>query len=170
MSAEQVLRAAIILQMFCFTYDDLAFHINDSDSLRRFCRIGIADKGFKKSALNSNIKRISDETWEKILRVIVAYAEKEGIEKGREVRIDCTVVESNIHPPTDATLLWDCVRVLTRLILFAISTFGININFSDHQRRLLKVSNKYHRLVHPCCFAQQPLVLKALINLLYWII
>lgn len=135
MSAEQVLRAAIILQMFCFTYDDLAFHINDSNSLRRFCRIGIADKGFKKSALNSNIKSISDETWEKILRMIVGYAEKEGIEKGREIRVDCTVVESNIHPPTDATLLWDCVRVLTRLLLFAIATFGININFSDHQRR-----------------------------------
>jgi IS5 family transposase len=135
MSADQVLRAAIVLQLFGFTYDDLAFHIFDSTALRRFCRIGIGEKGFKKSALNSNIKKISDETWEIILRELIGYAEKEGIEKGREVRIDCTVVESNIHPPTDATLLWDCVRVLTRLILFAIATFGIEINFTDHQRR-----------------------------------
>ncbi|MDM8539252.1 ISNCY family transposase, partial [Desulfobacterales bacterium HSG17] len=105
----------------------------ETNTLRRFCKF--EKKGFKKSALNTNIKKISEETWEKILRELIGYAEKEGIEKGREVRIDCTVVESNIHPPTDATLLWDCVRVLTRLILFAIVTFGIEINFTDHQRR-----------------------------------
>lgn len=135
MSADQVLRAAIILQLFGFTYVELAFHMSDSSALRRFCRIGIGEKGFKKSTLNTNIKKISDETWEAIFRVILGYAEKEGIEKAREVRIDCTVVESNIHPPTDSELLWDCVRVLTRLIIFAIATFGININFTDHQRR-----------------------------------
>lgn len=135
MSAEQVLRAAIVMQLFGFTYEDLAFHISDSNALRRFCLIGIADKGFKKSSLNSNIKRISVETWEKILRDIVGYAKEEGIEKGREVRIDCTVVETDIHKPSDSTLLWDCVRVLTRLILFSIATFGITINFTDHQRR-----------------------------------
>jgi len=135
MSAEQVLRAAIVMSLFGYTYKDLAFHISDSETLRSFCLIGICDKGFKKSALNSNIKKISDETWEKILRELVGYAKEEDIEKGREVRMDCTVVESNIHKPTDATLLWDCVRVLTRLILFAIATFGIKINFTDHQRR-----------------------------------
>jgi hypothetical protein len=30
--------------------------------------------------------------------------------------VDCTVVESNIHPPSDSELLYDCVRVLTRLM------------------------------------------------------
>lgn len=134
MSADQVLRAAIIMQMFDFTYDELAFHISDSKTLSHFCRIGIGEKGFKKSALNSNIKKISDETWELIFKEFLNYAEKENIEKGREVRIDCTAVETNIHQPSDASLLWDCVRVLTRLILFAIASFGVKINFSDHQR------------------------------------
>jgi hypothetical protein len=41
----------------------LAFHLVDSQSLNWFCRIGIADKGFKKSALNKNIKAISADTW-----------------------------------------------------------------------------------------------------------
>ena len=41
---------------------------------------------------------------------------EEKIEKGRTVRIDCTCVETHIHAPTDSTLLWDAVRVLTRLI------------------------------------------------------
>jgi hypothetical protein len=41
----------IVKQMVNFTYQELAFHIVDSKSFRRFMRIGIADKGFKKSVL-----------------------------------------------------------------------------------------------------------------------
>jgi IS5 family transposase len=135
MSADQVLRAAIVMRIFEFTYEELAFHISDSRSLRRFCRIGFADKGFKKSALNANIKSLSEETWEIIFRDLLGKAEQEGIEKGRKVRIDCTVVETNIHKPFDSTQLWDCVRVLTRLLQNARDHFGAKIIFSDHQRR-----------------------------------
>lgn len=116
MSAEQVLRSIIVQTLFGYSYKDLAFHIDDSQTLRRFCLIGIADKGFKKSALNKNIKAISDETLREINNILIGYAKSEGIEKGREVRIDCTCVESNIHKPTDASLLCDSVRVMTRLI------------------------------------------------------
>jgi IS5 family transposase len=134
MSADQILRAAIIMRLFEFTYEELAFHISDSRSLRRFCRIGFADKDFKKSALNANIKSLSEETWQIILRDLLGYAEKEGIEKGRTARIDCTVVESNIHKPFDSVQLWDCVRVLTRLLQFARDQYGAKIIFTDHQR------------------------------------
>jgi hypothetical protein len=51
-SAEQILRATVLLRLSGFTYQELDFHIVDSQSIRRFCRIGIADKGFKKSVLN----------------------------------------------------------------------------------------------------------------------
>ena len=64
MSADQTLRAAIVMRLFNFSYPSLAFHISDSRSLRKFCRIGFADKGFKKSALNKNIKSISAHTWQ----------------------------------------------------------------------------------------------------------
>ena len=106
MTAEQVVRAAVVKQMFGFTYKELAFHIIDSNSIRRFMRIGIADKGFKKSVLNKNIKALSGQTWEAINAQLVQYAADEKIEKGREVRIDCTVVETNIHEPTDSGLLY----------------------------------------------------------------
>lgn len=132
MSADQVLRAAIVLRLFDFTYKQLAFHISDSRCLRRFCRIGIADKGFKKSALNSNIKSISEQTWERISQDLLDYAKGKKIEKGRKVRIDCTVVESNIHKPFDSVQLFDCVRVLTRLMNQTRDEFGINLIFSDH--------------------------------------
>ncbi len=135
MSADQVLRAAIVMRLFEFTYEELAFHISDSRCLQRFCRIGFADKGFKKSALNANIKSLSDQTWELIFRDLLGHAEQEGIEKGRKVRIDSTVVESNIHKPFDSVQLFDCVRVLTRLLQKARDNFGAKVIFSDHQRR-----------------------------------
>ena len=134
MSAEQVLRAAIVKQMFGSSYELLPFHVTDSISLRAFCRIGIADKGFKKSAIAKNIKRISPATWEQINRILVAHGREENIEKGRQARMDCTVVESNIHLPTDSTLLFDCVRVLSR-ILQAIRQHGVSVHFTDHGRR-----------------------------------
>jgi len=135
MTAEQAVRAAIVKQMFNFSYKDLAFHIVDSKSLRRFMRIGIADKGFKKSTLNNNIKALSPQTWEAINGQLVQYAAEEKIEKAREVRIDCTVVESNIHEPTDSSLLWDSVRVLIRLLHRAKDEYGLRILFQDHSRR-----------------------------------
>lgn len=135
MSADQVLRAAVVMRLFGFTYEQLAFHIFDSRSLRTFCRIGFAGKGFKKSALNTNIKSISEQSWEVIFRDLLGHAKQENIEKGRKVRIDCTVVESNIHKPFDSVQLFDSVRVLTRLLLKARDLFGAKIIFSDHQRR-----------------------------------
>jgi transposase, IS5 family len=135
MTADQVVRAAIVKQMFGFTYKELAFHIIDSNSIRRFMLIGIADKGFKKSVLNKNVKALSPQTWEAINAQLVQYADDEKIEKGRELRIDCTVVESNIHEPTDSSLLWDSVRVLTRLLHRAKDDFGLRVSFQDHRRR-----------------------------------
>ena len=136
MSAEQVLRAAIVKALFGFTYKELAFHLVDSRSLRRFCLIGFADKGFKKSVLNKNIKALSADTWEQINRQLLGHAAGEKIETAREVRIDCTVVETNIHAPTDSSLLFDAVRVLTRLLHTAKEVCGLKgINFKDHCRR-----------------------------------
>lgn len=134
MSAEQILRTAIIKKMFGFSYELLSFHLADSGSLRRFCRMGIADKCFKKSALAHNIKRISAVCWERINRVLVAHGKQEKIEKGRQVRIDCTVVESNIHEPSDSTLLYDSVRVLAR-ILGWLRQYGVTVPYTDHRRR-----------------------------------
>jgi IS5 family transposase len=145
MSAEQVLRSAIVKTLYNFSYKDLAFHLVDSQSLSWFCRIGIADKGFKKSALNKNIKAISAPTWQMINNDLLGYAKDKTIEKGRKVRIDCTCVESNIHHPTDSSLLWDAVRVLTRLMEQCCSS-GVRIpGFHNHsrvaKRRMMAIIN-----------------------------
>lgn len=146
MSAEQVVKAAILKQSQEFSYEDLAFHLTDSGCYRKFMRIGFTGKGFSASALCANIKALSPETWEVINRVIVGYANETKAERGRTVRIDCTVVPSNIHKPFDSTLLWDSVRVLTRLLKHTGNLFpDAGIIVKDHtkraKRRMLGVMN-----------------------------
>jgi len=133
LSAEQVLRAAIIKQMNGFSYTQLAFHLADSRSYMRFCGFTHPLEVPRKSALADNIKRISAQTWEAINGRVVAYAEASGIEDRGTVRIDPTVVESNIHHPTDNALLFDGVRTLGRILKQARKSFGVG--FHDRTRR-----------------------------------
>ena len=137
LSAEQVVRALILKQMNGFSYRELAFHLADSRSYRTFCRLGIADGAPKKSALQATIKALTPETLEAIHRRIIQLAVDCGVERGSsKLRIDSTVVESNIHHPTDSELLWDCVRVLTRLLRKARKLLGPKaVIFSDRTRR-----------------------------------
>ncbi len=136
MSTEQVVRAAIILRKEQFSYEELTFHLADSATFRNFCHIGICDMGFKKSALNKNIKALSPEMWEAINDILICQAEEDGHENGRETRTDCTVTLANIHDPRDSEQLWDCVRVLTRKLEIAKTEYlGLNILYTDHTKR-----------------------------------
>ncbi len=135
MTAEQVIRAAIIKQSEGYSYRELAFHLEDSRAYRQFCRTGFG-KSFKKSALQKGIKAISGKTWEQINVALIGYAQKQSLEKGRKIRVDCTVVESNIHSPYDSELLVDATRVLARLLAEAKTGLpGIVFSFTDHRRR-----------------------------------
>lgn len=144
MSGDQVIRAAIIKQMNGFSYEELAFHLQDSITYGRFCLIGIAEEAPAASTLQENIKRLTPATWEAVNRCVVAHAQADGIEDGEKVRIDCTVTGTNIHPPDDAWQLWDTVRVLTRLLSQAAEA-GFDLTFSDRtlraKRRRLDVMN-----------------------------
>ncbi|MEJ2206486.1 MAG: ISNCY family transposase [Gemmatimonadota bacterium] len=143
LSAEQVLRAAILKQMNGFSYQELAFHLADSRSYMRFLGFTHPLEAPRKSALADNIKRISAETWEAINRRVLAYAEAEGIEDGHKVRIDPTVVESNIHHPTDNALLFDGVRTLARLLGRARKSFGVRFHDRTQRakRRHMEITN-----------------------------
>lgn len=143
MTAEQVLRAAVVKQIGRFSYEQLAFHLADSTTYRRFCRIGIADGTWSKSTLQRNIKCVRAETFEAINRLLVRRACAEGLENGEWVRIDCTVTATDIHQPTDSSLLWDCVRVLCRLMERGRAL--ADVSFVDHRvaakRRALAIQN-----------------------------
>jgi transposase, IS5 family len=136
LNAEQALRVLVVKQMKGFSYRDLAFHLVDSRSYRTFCRFGITDRPPSKSALNLSLKSIRPETLEAIHRLLVGAAREARIETGRKVRTDCTVVESNIHEPRDSELLWDGVRVITRLLGQARKLLGSDsVVFGNRTRR-----------------------------------
>jgi IS5 family transposase len=113
MTAEQVLRCVALKQYRNLSYEELAFHLEDSKSFRAFARLEMGQYP-SSSSLQENIKPLSEETWEAVHKCLMQYARDAGIETGRKVRIDSTVVESNIHDPSDSTLLWDGIRVITR--------------------------------------------------------
>ena len=115
MTAEQVLRAGLIKQQNCWSYQELAINCADSGMTRAFVRL---DDGqtFRKSCLQENISKIRGETWYKINELLVLDAKESDIEAGRTVRIDATVIEANIHYPTDSSLLFDCIKVANRVL------------------------------------------------------
>ena len=145
MTADQVLRCAIVKQSRELTYEDLEFWLADSYSLRSFTRLR-QDQFPGTSTLQSNIKALREQTWIAIHQFIISYADEEKLEKGRKIRFDATVVETDIHAPSDSTLLWDGVRVITRW-LFDGKKFSPQprYRFSDHRRvmkkRLLTIQN-----------------------------
>ncbi len=138
MTIEQVVRVAILKQLCQLGYEELYDCLNDNISYRRFANI---HEGAipKKATLNENIKKISPEGWEDIHKVIVKTAIELGVEKGKSVRTDSTGVESNIHYPTDGELLWDCVRVIDRIIGGAMEEYPeMEIGYHNHTKRAKK--------------------------------
>jgi IS5 family transposase len=133
MTAEQVLRVFVIKQMHGFSYEQLTFELAANSVYRRFCRFGDFDRIPKCSTLKKNLKMLSPDAMEIVNLAVVGSAKESKIEDGRKVRIDCTNVETDIHEPTDSTLLWDVVRVLTRVMKRARDEF--RASFSDHSRR-----------------------------------
>jgi IS5 family transposase len=139
LSAEQVVRALIVKQMNGFSYRELAFHLEDSRTYRTFCKLGRGTATPRKSSLAASIKSLRPGTLEAIHRLVVEQAMRCGVDGGKKLRVDATVVESNIHHPTDSELLWDCVRVLTRLVKRAQKLLGkAKVPASDHTRRAKK--------------------------------
>jgi transposase, IS5 family len=134
LSGEQVLRALLIKQQNGFSYRELSFHLADSNSYRTFCRLGMGQRP-SKTVLAACIKAIRPETLEQIHRLVIGVARKQKIEDGACVRVDTTVVESNIHAPLDSNLLWDCVRVLTRTMEQAREAVGEQVSFPNRTRR-----------------------------------
>lgn len=144
MSGDQVLRILLLKQMNGFSYAELEFHVADSVSYRTFCLFGALGRTPSRSTLAENLKKVRPETLEQIQRMLLEYAARTGVERGRKVRIDSTVVEANIHTPTDSSLLCDGVRVLTRMLKKADGRFEFRL-WTNHERRakrrMLEIQN-----------------------------
>ena len=113
--AETVLRCALLKQQRQLSYEELAFHLEDSASFRAFARLPLRWSP-KKSVLHQTISALRPQTWEAVNQALLVSAQQEKLESGGTVRIDSTVSAALMHPPSDSTLLWDAVRVMTRLL------------------------------------------------------
>lgn len=133
MSAERVLRFAVVKMKERLSYRGLQARVADSICLREFCLVGSQDVPVF-TTLQENIKRIRAQTWEAINDLVVGYACAQGVEDGQQVRIDTTGVKTDIHHPTDSHQLWDSVRVLAR-ILQRVETDVARLRGTGHDHR-----------------------------------
>jgi IS5 family transposase len=105
----------IVQQLEAESQRGLVIRIDDSWFLRRF--VGIHNGKMMDFSTYCRLKNcIRPTTWKRINRALSAAAVAAGHVSGEALRCDTTAVETNIHYPTDSSLLWDVYRVLARLV------------------------------------------------------
>jgi transposase, IS5 family len=111
--AEVVLRMLLLKHMRNYSFEELSREVRANLVYREFTRVG-GGKTPDDKTMGRLARQLRPEVIRQIHDRIVAMAKEEKIVQGRRMRVDTTVVETNIHYPTDSSLLGDGVRVLTR--------------------------------------------------------
>src|SRR5215211_6395818 len=142
---EVILRMLVIKHLYGWSYEQTERWVADSLVLRDFCRVYLAAVPDDTTLIRwANL--IAPVTLHRLLDHVVELAQQHKLTRGRKLRIDGTVVETNIHPPSDSTLLGDGIRVLSRTLKAAQPLLGNTIQqattlFRDRTRsarRLVK--------------------------------
>jgi len=115
LTAQQVLRSLTLMRVKNWDYRELRERIADGYTLRRFTHFN-SQSVPQHDAFNRAFNRLTPATLQAVNDAVVRAAVTLGLEDGKKLRADTTVVETDIHHPTDNTLLWDSVRVVTRLV------------------------------------------------------
>lgn len=114
-TTEILFRGLLVHQIERTSLRGTVIRIAESPTLQSFLRLGtrsVPDFTF----LNRAFKAIRPQTWKLVNEELAAYAVKQGELDVSQIRADTTVIEANIHYPTDSSLLWDSYRVLSRLL------------------------------------------------------
>ena len=110
---EVILRMLVVKHLYSWSYEKTENFVSDSITLRQFCRVYWNPVPDDTTPIKwSNL--LQPETLHRVLEHVVILAQRRKVTRGRKLRTDGTVVESNIHYPTDSSLLVDGVRVLSR--------------------------------------------------------
>src|SRR5512142_1548869 len=112
---EVILRMIIVKHLYGWSYEQTEYNVSDSLVLRQFCRIylnAVPDD----TTLIKWANLIQPQTLHELLDHVTDLARSLKVTRGRKLRTDGTVVETNIHHPTDSTLLGDAVRALSRTL------------------------------------------------------
>lgn len=114
-TTSMILRILILMFAEGWSLRETTVRIDTTHFFREF--VGIYDRPMMNYSTLCHLKNaIRDETWKLINRLLAKSAAEGGKISGETTRIDTTAVETNIHYPTDSSLLWDVYRVLARFI------------------------------------------------------
>lgn len=141
--AEVVLRMLVLKHLYRWSYDTLEHEVRANLVYRAFARVGAGAVPDAKTILK--IARVLDPAViQQVHDRIVALAVERKVTRGRRLRVDTTVVETNAHYPTDSTLLRDSVRVLTRTMQRAGTVLG---GVAAHVRNRLRSVGRQVRAI-----------------------
>lgn len=112
---EVILRMLVVKHLYGFSYEQTEHWVADSLVLRQFCRVYLASVP-DDTTLIRWANTIQPQTLHALLEHVVELARRLKVTRGRKLRLDSTVVETNIHHPSDSTLLYDGVRLVGRLL------------------------------------------------------
>jgi IS5 family transposase len=115
LTPQQVLRSLVLMRVKNWDYRELRERIADGHTLRGFTDF-YCQPVPKHDAFQRAFIRLTPQTLKAVNDLLVQAAVALGLEDGKKLRVDTTVVQTDIHHPTDNTLLWDVVRVVTRLV------------------------------------------------------
>jgi IS5 family transposase len=120
---EVILRLLVVQHLYDWSYAQTEHFVGDSLVLRQFCRLGLEPVPHHTTLMRwSNL--LQPETMHRLLDRVTELARGLKVTRGRKLRIDSTVVATAIHYPTDSTLLFDGVRVLSRLVQHAVTALS----------------------------------------------
>ena len=141
---DRLLRCCVVKHLKGWSFRELEREVRSNLVYRQFTRFD-ADATPDFSTFSRTFALLSPAVTERIHQRVVGMARQQGVARGRKLRTDTTVVESNIHYPTDSTLLGDGVRVLSRSLrrLAAECQEGA-LEVADHGRGVK------HRLLEIC--------------------
>jgi IS5 family transposase len=114
-TSDNLLRVLIVKEIEGWDYRETTLRINDSEFFQKFCHL-FKKKTIDFTLLNNAYNAIQSEAWETVNRLFGIRMKHEGKIDIDHIRTDTTVTESNIHYPTDVSLLWDVYRVTARHI------------------------------------------------------
>jgi IS5 family transposase len=142
----QVLRSLVLMRVKNWDYRELRERIADGYTLRRFTGF-YSRRVPKHDAFNRAFNKLRPQTLKALNELVLKAALDLGLEDGKKLRVDTTVVETDIHHPTDSTLLWDVVRVITRLIGRLAELLPNRVDgFSDRRRSARRRMQEIQRL------------------------
>jgi transposase, IS5 family len=136
--AEVALRMLILKHVRNWSYEVVEREVRANVVYRSFCRVGMEKVPDAKTLVRLG-QVIGAETIAELQDRIVALAQERGVIQGRKMRVDTTVVETNVHYPTDSGLLNDGARVLTRTMKkIARQAGGLKRKVRDRTRSVRK--------------------------------